>query len=203
MRGFSDAERDEIRETLVETGRELFIRYGPEKTNVADITEPVGIAKSTFYRFFDSKADLYVEIFIEERDEFLQRVLEELEDEDDARVGIKRLFELYITWIEESPLLRRYIDSDYETYLREIPDETIENHQREVIVEIVPLVERWRESGQLRDVDTELFLGVMGSVALITLHRGEFDEYGEGMYEQARDLLVDCVAIGLTTPESD
>lgn len=202
MSSFDDAEREAIREELIETGRELFIRYGPDKTNVADVTEPVGIAKSTFYRFFDSKADLYVEIFVEERDEFLSRVLAELEDEDDARAGIRRLFDLYLTWIEESPLLRRYVDSDYEAYVQEIPEERIEQLQGEAIAEIVPLVERWRSSGQLRDVSTERFMGVMGAVALTALHREEFEDYEEGMYEEIRDLLVDCVAVGLTTTDS-
>ena len=202
MRGFSDDERERIREELIATGREMFLTFGPDKTNVSDITEPVGIAKSTFYRFFDSKADLYVEIFIKERDEFLDRVLTELAEEDDARRGTRRLFELYVAWIEKSPLLRRYVDSDYKSYLSDIPDEQIERHQQEAIGQIVPVVERWRESGQLRDVDTEHFLGVMGAVALITLHREDFDDYGEGIYEEIRDLLVDCVAVGLTTSES-
>lgn len=203
MRGFSDDERERIREELIATGREMFLTLGPEKTNVADVTEPVGIAKSTFYRFFDSKADLYLEIFLRERDEFLERIVDELGEETDARTGVRRLFELYVEWIEESPLLQTFIGAtDYEALVREMPEEKIQREQQEAIMQVVPLVERWRESGQLRDIDTEHFMGVMGSVALITLHRDDFEDYGEGMYEETRDLLIDCVAVGLTTNES-
>lgn len=40
MPGFSDEERERIEEALIENGRELLLKYGPEKTTVRDITEP-------------------------------------------------------------------------------------------------------------------------------------------------------------------
>lgn len=199
MRGFDEQEREEIREKLVETGRELLLRYGPEKTNVADVTEPAGIAKSTFYRFFDSKAELYFEIFLRERDEFLARLSEELADVEDAETGVRRLFEVYLTWIEESPLMQALVvEGDRETLFRGIPEEVVQRHEQEALAEIVPYVRTWQASGDLREVDPEVFLGVMGAVALTTLHREEFEDYDEEMYEAVRDLLVDAVARGLT-----
>lgn len=203
MRGFSDEERERIREELVRSGREQFLRYGPEKTNVADVTEPVGIAKSTFYRFFDSKSELYFEIFLRERDEFLDRLRCELDGVEDAEVGLVRLFDCYFSWAEESPLLQKVISEfDYEFIYRDIPEDVLEEAQQVAIDEIVPFVERWQETGGMRDVDPELFFALMGGVASMTLHRDEFEEYGEGMYESVRDLLIETVARGLTAPDS-
>lgn len=204
MRGFSDEERDRIREELVQTGRELFLRYGPEKTNVADVTEPVGIAKSTFYRFFDSKSELYFEIFLRERDEFLEGLRRELDGVEDAETGLVRLFDCYFSWAEESPLLQKVIgESDYEFIYRDVSEEVLQEEQRVAIDEIVPFVQRWQETGGMREVDPELFFGLMGAVAAMTLHRDEFAEYGEDMYETVRDLLIETVARGLTTDVDD
>lgn len=202
MRGFSDEERARIRAELVETGRELFLTYGPEKTNVADVTEPVGIAKSTFYRFFDSKSELYLEVFRRERDEFVETVRTELDGVDDAETGIRRLFDVYFAWIEESPLLQEMLAADdYESLFRDVPEETMERHQQEALAELVPFVEAWQEAGEMRDVGPEVFFAMMGAVALTTLHREEFEEYGDGTYETVRDALVDAVARGLTDVE--
>lgn len=199
MRGFSDEERERIREELVRTGRELFLQYGPEKTNVADVTEPVGIAKSTFYRFFDSKSELYFEIFLRERDEFLERLRDELDGVEDAETGLVRLFDCYFSWAEESPMLQRVIsESDYEFIYRDVSEEVLLEEQQVAIEEIVPFVRRWQEAGEMCDVDPELFFGLMGAVATMTLHRDEFEEYGEGTYETIRDLLIETVARGLT-----
>ena len=40
MRKFSDEERERIHEELVQTGRDLLLKFGPAKTTVKDITDP-------------------------------------------------------------------------------------------------------------------------------------------------------------------
>jgi len=75
MRGFSDEERARIRRGLLETGREQFARYGLKKTTIADLTDPVGIANSTFYRFFDSKEALYAEILQSLEEEIAESIV--------------------------------------------------------------------------------------------------------------------------------
>ncbi|WP_128477558.1 TetR/AcrR family transcriptional regulator [Halorussus pelagicus] len=67
MRGFDADERGRIRDSLRETGRDLFARRGLDGTTIADLTDPAGVANGTFYRFYDSKAELYDEILREER----------------------------------------------------------------------------------------------------------------------------------------
>ncbi len=65
MRGFDD-ERERIRDSLRETGRDPFARYGLDKTTIADLTDPADIANGTFYRFYDSKEGLCFEVLCEE-----------------------------------------------------------------------------------------------------------------------------------------
>jgi AcrR family transcriptional regulator len=77
MKGFSDEERDRIRETLMDDGRDLFERYGLQKTTIADLTDAAGIADSTFYRFFDSKEELYFEILQREGHELADTLVAE------------------------------------------------------------------------------------------------------------------------------
>jgi AcrR family transcriptional regulator len=200
MRRFSDDEREAIRRQLVETGRELLVQFGPGKTHVADVTDEVGIAKGTFYQFFDSKEALYFEIFVREREEFLDGIETDLADAADAEAGVVRLFDGYLSWIEESPLLQRLVAEEaYRTLPRELPAERLEREQREALAELRPFFDAWRESGQLRDLEFELFLGVMGSVSLVALHREEF-QHGPGpdRYPEIRDVLVETVARGLT-----
>ncbi|MFC7188747.1 TetR/AcrR family transcriptional regulator [Halocatena marina] len=86
-RGFSAEEHHRIREHLIETARELLFTYRPEKITITDITEPVGIGKGSFYRFFDSKADLYLVLLQREIEEFVEHVRSELSDVDEPRRG--------------------------------------------------------------------------------------------------------------------
>lgn len=199
MSGFDDHERERIREALIETGRDLLLRHGPEKTTVADVTEPTGIAKSTFYRFFDSKAALYHEIFVRDRDAFLAELSEELDDVKDAETGVRRLFDTYLTWVEESPLLQVLLEpDDPQSVFRGIPEGTIERSEQEALAEMLPYLRTWQAEGSLRDVDPEVVLGVMSTAALMVLHREEYEAYDGEMYDAVRELFVDAVARGIT-----
>ena len=50
-RGFTEREKEIIRNDLINTGRELFGTYGLKKTSIEDLTKAVGIAQGSFYTF--------------------------------------------------------------------------------------------------------------------------------------------------------
>jgi AcrR family transcriptional regulator len=200
MRGFSDDEREAIRDDLVDAGRELLLQYGPEKTTVADVTEAVGIAKGTFYQFFDAKGELYLAVFERERDEFVERVRKELGDEDDAERGLRQLFTLYADWVEESPLMQRLVvEGDRDQLLRDIPADRLNAYREDALAELAPIVERWQTDGDMREVDPVVFYGTMSAIGLVVINREEYEGYRPGFYESVRDLLVESLARGLTT----
>ena len=76
-RGFTDREKEIIRNNLIETGRELFGKYGLKKTSIGDLTKAVGIAQGSFYTFFKSKEKLYLEIIDREGELIKRKFLKE------------------------------------------------------------------------------------------------------------------------------
>ncbi len=63
---FSPAEKEEIRNNLILASKKLFTQYGFSKTTITDITQEAKIGKGTFYLFFDTKGDIFVEVYTEE-----------------------------------------------------------------------------------------------------------------------------------------
>lgn len=61
--GYSEAEREEIREALINAGLELMAKQGIQHTTVEQIYTQVGISRTFFYSFFPTKEDLIVEAF--------------------------------------------------------------------------------------------------------------------------------------------
>ena len=53
--------RDMQRERIIQSARKLFNRHGFSDVSVAQITAGAGLTHGTFYSYFDSKNDLYVE----------------------------------------------------------------------------------------------------------------------------------------------
>ena len=61
---FSTEERARITRVLMDNGQRLFTTQGLRKTSLDDLVRPAGIAKSSFYSFFDSKEALYLELMM-------------------------------------------------------------------------------------------------------------------------------------------
>ena len=58
-----ERKKQATRDAIFKTAQKLFNQKGFEKTSVADITERVDIAQSTFFNYFPRKEDILVEIF--------------------------------------------------------------------------------------------------------------------------------------------
>ncbi|CCU80187.1 Transcriptional regulator, TetR family [Halanaerobium saccharolyticum subsp. saccharolyticum DSM 6643] len=60
------------REEIIQAGIEIFAAKGYYNTHIAEIVESVGIAKGTFYLYFNSKNDLFISLIRRFEDIFLE-----------------------------------------------------------------------------------------------------------------------------------
>lgn len=208
MRKFSDEDRERIQEELLETARELLVKYGPTKTTVKDITEPVGIAKPTFYQFFDAKSDLYVEIFEQELDEFAKTLRSELEGIDDPRERLEQFFRCYVEFGDENEFIQEvFIKQDYQEVLGSISSDQLAEIERKEIEAMVPPIKdiQARSEGPISDMEPITVLGLLSSLGLLILHKDEYEEIGadlgeiqDGFYYHLQEEMIATLARGLT-----
>lgn len=62
MPRFSEIEKGRIHSKLLTEGERLFTMHGIKKVTIDDLVEAVGIAKASFYTFYESKEYLYLDI---------------------------------------------------------------------------------------------------------------------------------------------
>ncbi len=85
---FTAEEKARITALLLETGAKLFTGQGLRKTSLEELMAPTGVAKSSFYVFFDSKEALYLELMLRQSGEVKRRVVDSaLLSADDPREG--------------------------------------------------------------------------------------------------------------------
>jgi AcrR family transcriptional regulator len=194
MTAFDDRERARIREALIETGRERFARYGLRKTTIADLTEPVGIATGTFYRFFDSKEELFWTVLEGEREDVLERYEATVEAADGPQEEIVALLTAVCEEIETNPLTRAALaDGEVDRLLREMSDEELAESHRRSVEYLLPYVESWQEAGVAPETDPEIVAGTLRAVTFVTLHRNELGPE----YPAIRETLIERLAAGL------
>ena len=69
-RPWSEEEKKIIKKSLIKEGRKLFEKYGLQKTTIDEIVSAARISKGSFYRFYQSKEELYFDVLDEVEREF-------------------------------------------------------------------------------------------------------------------------------------
>ena len=62
------------RKQIMEKAKKLFAKKGYHPVTVEEVADSCGVAKGTLYLYFDSKADLFIEIFVEAHREIIENV---------------------------------------------------------------------------------------------------------------------------------
>jgi AcrR family transcriptional regulator len=198
--GFSDGERERIRDALLAAGREQFARYGLDKTTVSELADAAGIATGTFYSFFDSKERLYYEVLQERGASAFARMTAAVEDADDPEAATRAFLREAFAVVEDDPLVRKLVyGGERERVVRALSDEELDAAREEKTALLAPYVAEWQDAGLARDGDPETLALAVQSVGFVAAHRGEFAD--DAQYEAVRDAMVELVAAGLTTTE--
>jgi AcrR family transcriptional regulator len=193
---FSDAEREHIRAALIDTAKQLFVQQGLKKTSLEELTNAVSIAKSSFYSFFESKEELYLELLALERPTAEAALLPLLNIKGDAADGIAEFLRTAVDYIDSTPITRRLIThpEEMQMVMRRVTPEHLASKFQYGILPIVQAIARWQQMSLVIDENPHVIAGVIRAVTMLILHK---DDIGTQIYPQVLDLMIRLIAEGL------
>jgi AcrR family transcriptional regulator len=189
---FSDRQRATIRAALMDAGRRHFAARGLSKTPLTDLTDAAGVAKSTFYAFFDSKEALCLALIAEMGPEVEAVVLAPTRDAalapHQAIVEVVRaLRRVYAT----RPLLRRLLthpDDLRAIAARVGPDELAAKAR--ALAPLQAFVAAARDDGRVRaDVDPAVAVAALQGILLLELHADRLAPHHDAVIELLTEAL--------------
>ncbi len=98
-----EGKREENRRRLMDSARAVFFEDGFERANLDEIARRAGLAKGTIYRYFDSKAELYVEVLVANAEVFVQRLRATVDPALGPEDQIRRTGNFYFRHFRENP----------------------------------------------------------------------------------------------------
>ena len=191
---FSEEEKETIRNELLAVGLEQFEHFGFNKTNVDDITAKVGIAKGSFYNFFSSKGDLFLEIYSLERQKVQKKAVSTLKNnvKDDIDVLIKKYFDILYNARKKRPILNIVYESDVFSAITNRQVRQRLNEFNEIINEqMSEMIQGWLDDRGKYSIDARTITSMMRSVNLLQYHEVAI---GGDLYEKTIYTLIDAVA---------
>lgn len=195
-RPFSAEERSSIEKRIRAAGREQFGRLGLRKTTVSDLARAAGVAKGSFYLFFDSKEALLASILQEEETALRREVGEQMSRPyRSARYRFAHFLRLHFQGLDAHPLLRILRDPlELEAFSRRLPPDALEQAQADDDAFFMQFVAQWQRDGALKPLPAEALEGLGRALRALNLHRGLI---GEARFGPLTDLLVEGLADAL------
>ncbi len=145
------------RRRILEAAREIFFRDGFMDANLDDMAQSAGVAKGTLYRYFDSKAELYVAVLAHNGKIFEQKLRESSSDEGSAAERIRRIGRFYFGhWIHNREYFQIFWAIENQGVIGELPAGVIEEVTKlwEQCVQVVAeIVDAGVEAGEFRPCD--------------------------------------------------
>jgi len=192
---FTSDEKDRIVRVLAETAERLFATQGLKKTSLDELVHPAGIAKGSFYAFFDSKESLYLEVMLRRAPQVGARLAEALArpvDEENL-VGLMRAITDVLV---DDPFYRRLLThaDELAAVTRRVGSEQLVRVMPQIVSPVLDYLAAGQRAGVLvDDITPAALLGAMRSVGLLVMNR---DRFGAD-YDEVLEATIRTLARGM------
>jgi len=117
------ASNPEVRRRILEAARKLFLEQGFEAANLDEVAQRASVAKGTIYRYFENKAELYVEVLVWNADAFVARMRQTLDESLSPADQILETGRFYVRHYAEHPeYFRIFWAVDNQRMIGELPE---------------------------------------------------------------------------------
>ncbi len=186
----------DIKSAIFACGKELFSSKGFKKTNIKEIAEQAGIGVGTFYNYYDSKEQLFIEIYKQENEKLKNRLIESLDLNQEPVSLVSQLLKKNQEAIHANPILREWYNQDFykelERHYRDEDGQSMDSVRNFFL----DLLRNWKQQGKLRDdIDEELLPVFFDALVCIDMHK---DEIGIEHFPKAMQYLIEFIIKGLT-----
>jgi AcrR family transcriptional regulator len=178
-------------------GKELFSSKGFKDTNVSDITKMAGIGVGTFYNYYSSKEQLFMEIYMKENEK-LKKSFESIDMDTDPVKAIQEVLSINFAGLSSNPILKEWYNRDLFSKLEK---QYYEQGGMKSIAELMnsgtaELIKKWKAEGKIRnDLDDDLIHAIFHAIPYIDLHK---EEIGLQYFPQIMYYLTEFIMKGLT-----
>ena len=187
----------EKKQLIYDAAKAIFSERGFKDTSVSAITKAAGMAVGTFYLYYSSKEQLFMEIFRDENTALKQSFLDTLDLKQTPAEIIAHMMRINQEGIAASPILREWYQSEeFRKIERAYRDAHAIDSLNFLYDTFLELVRRWQKEGKMRaDIDSVMIMKVFEAVINVDTHK---DEVGLEYFPELLDVMTGLILKGLT-----
>lgn len=188
-------DKDEVRDTIIQTARQIFSRFGFRKTTMDEIAQAAGKGKSSIYYYFASKEEIYQAVVEKEASLLNSELMKAIAQSEDPREKLKAYVLTRMNTIGKLANFYNAIKGEYLSHLDFI-DQIRLKYDKDEIQIVENILKKGVENNEFSIEDTAL-----AAIAIVTAFKGMeipmFWEKEEGDVENRLDSLLNFLFYGV------
>lgn len=184
----------DIKTEIFNCGKALFQSKGFKETNISDITKMAGTGVGTFYNYYSSKEQLFIDVYMNENKIAKNQIVESLDANQDPITFVKEFMTRSFEAMHSNKILKEWYNRDVFRKLEKHYRETTDVESMRSFY--VGLLKQWKAEGKIRsDIDDDLLAALFDSLAYIDSHK---EDVGIQHFPELIQYLVEFIMKGLT-----
>jgi AcrR family transcriptional regulator len=191
-KAFTEHEKELLRTQLREKGKALFEKQGLKKTSVDELTEAVGISKGAFYLFYESKEELFLDILEQLEQEIQAKILEfSIKPKSNTKKNVSDLLKAFLLTRDTYPLLKNFGKAEFEYLMRKVPPEWAMKHANKDEEFIDQFINKIKQEGIAVKASPRVVSNLIKTLFFVGLY---LEELGQEAYQETLDVMINMVA---------
>jgi AcrR family transcriptional regulator len=202
-----EEKKAEVRRRILESAKEIFFRDGFMNANLDELAELAGVAKGTLYRYFDSKAQIYLAVLSRKARRFEVKLQDSLDPEATPVDSLVRVSRFYFQHYVENPdYFQIFWAIENQAVIGELPPEVVDEVVRlweESLSVLAGIVERGIEQGVFVPCDSWEVASILWTLANAIIRTERSSAHRSLRRNELDTFFDDAIALvlrGLTQP---
>ena len=188
---------EDKKEKLLVAAKALFSEQGFKATNVSQITKAAGMATGTFYLYFTSKEQIFMEIFLDENVKLKKQTSKNFDINGDPLTTIQEHMAENIAGMQANPILREWFNKDvFQKIEQKYREENGLDRMDFIYDHYYQVIQTWQEQGRMRkDIPADMIMAIFTALIITDEHK---EQIGFQFFPKIQDYLTEFIMRGLT-----
>ena len=178
---------DDKKDRIFDAAHVLFLERGFKNTSVADIAAIAGVAVGSFYLYFDSKEDIFVQIYNQENEDIKAQILSKVDLDDEPVKLIHEIIEQIFTLSSNNQILQEWFSNEK---LNQLIAEKNKNAVEDSLIysTLMKLINKWVDEELVKPgMSKERIVSMFDALTVLDFHQSEIQTKD---YHQLLDDLI-------------
>ncbi|WP_334330050.1 TetR/AcrR family transcriptional regulator [Companilactobacillus sp. HBUAS59699] len=180
---------------LFDSAHDLFLEQGFKETNISSIAKRAGVAVGTFYRYFDSKEDIFVKVYNFENETVKQQIINSIDMNQEPNALISEILKQIFAYTNDNQILQEWFsNSKINSIIVKANAHAAENSV--VYATLNKLIDKWDQENRIKDgIKKGRIISMFNALSVVDIHQKEIvtDDY----FQLLNDLIAGILAICL------